>query len=349
MNRDARDSVQATQQVRAAMHQVTRRQWSLWFTGMIVAILAASAIAAFTLPGLSPHAHSEWYIFDRSLLMRGLMCMVSLFGVYVIHEQFQIHRVDVSISGALGEIQKRTEREHKLVGRDDLTGLYTRKFGEQRLFEEMAWSKRNVKPLVILRVNLDGVEKIEERVGSPSADSAIRLFAERLQHKVRSCDVAVYLDRGQFLILLPNCKSNNADIVLNRLNHLRFEFGELYTEISGGWANYVVGETVRELLMRAENALHKQGGNGATERPQVCISLDGNGEARERIAKLTPRERDVFKLLAKGRNNKEVANALGLSFRTVEEYRGNVMSTLGVHSGPELVFYAARNGILDLE
>ena len=62
---------------------------------------------------------------------------------------------------------------------------------------------------------------------------------------------------------------------------------------------------------------------------------------------LTSREREVLQLLAEGRANKEVANALGITTKTAETHRARIMAKLEVHSMSELVRYAIRNHIID--
>jgi DNA-binding NarL/FixJ family response regulator len=69
--------------------------------------------------------------------------------------------------------------------------------------------------------------------------------------------------------------------------------------------------------------------------------------AAESAEPLSPRERDVVRLLAEGKSNKEVANLLGLSVRTAETHRANVMHKLGVSSLAELVRYAVRNKLVE--
>jgi two-component system response regulator NreC len=61
---------------------------------------------------------------------------------------------------------------------------------------------------------------------------------------------------------------------------------------------------------------------------------------------LTPREIDVLRLLAKGNTNRQIADLLGLSIRTVENHRANLMSKLGLASRVELVNYAEEHGLL---
>jgi DNA-binding NarL/FixJ family response regulator len=55
---------------------------------------------------------------------------------------------------------------------------------------------------------------------------------------------------------------------------------------------------------------------------------------------LTPRQRDVLRLIVKGQRMKEIAANLGLSTRTVETHKYEMMQTLGLHSTAELVRYA---------
>ncbi len=61
---------------------------------------------------------------------------------------------------------------------------------------------------------------------------------------------------------------------------------------------------------------------------------------------LTRRELDVLRLLAKGNTNRQIADLLGLSMRTVENHRANLMGKLGLASRVELVNYAEEHNLL---
>ncbi|HXO15365.1 MAG TPA: response regulator transcription factor [Steroidobacteraceae bacterium] len=63
-------------------------------------------------------------------------------------------------------------------------------------------------------------------------------------------------------------------------------------------------------------------------------------------AGVTVREREVIQLVAEGQGNKEVASALGISVKTVEAHRANIMRKLHLHSVSDLVRYAIRNRIM---
>lgn len=61
---------------------------------------------------------------------------------------------------------------------------------------------------------------------------------------------------------------------------------------------------------------------------------------------LTDRERQVLNLVVTGKMNREIAEALGISIKTVDRHRTSVMRKTGVHSATELVAYALREGLL---
>jgi DNA-binding NarL/FixJ family response regulator len=73
-----------------------------------------------------------------------------------------------------------------------------------------------------------------------------------------------------------------------------------------------------------------------------------SGEA-PRLPKLTPREHEVVQLLAEGKSSKEVATLLNLSTKTAETHRSNIMRKLGFHSIRDIVVYAIKNNIIQVQ
>lgn len=82
----------------------------------------------------------------------------------------------------------------------------------------------------------------------------------------------------------------------------------------------------------------------------VALSRDKEARARQtetaeirgRVEKLTPRERDVMKLVVTGLLNKQIGGKLGISEKTVKVHRGRVMHKMGVSSVAELVALCAK-------
>jgi two-component system, LuxR family, response regulator FixJ len=77
---------------------------------------------------------------------------------------------------------------------------------------------------------------------------------------------------------------------------------------------------------------------------EILRSAQAAKSAAERLARLSPQEANVLRGLVDGKRNKIIAYELGLSPRTVEIYRANVMSKLGVHSLSEAVRIAYAGG-----
>jgi DNA-binding NarL/FixJ family response regulator len=65
--------------------------------------------------------------------------------------------------------------------------------------------------------------------------------------------------------------------------------------------------------------------------------------------KLTSREQEIMRLLAEGASKADIADRLCISIKTVENHRTNIMHKLNIHSAMELVRYAARLGLIDVE
>ena len=69
-------------------------------------------------------------------------------------------------------------------------------------------------------------------------------------------------------------------------------------------------------------------------------------KAEESQARPTPREREIIRLLAQGKTNKEIAAELGITVRTAETHRSRIMLKMGFHSLSDLIHYALRDKIV---
>ncbi len=81
-------------------------------------------------------------------------------------------------------------------------------------------------------------------------------------------------------------------------------------------------------------------------RASAALLQGRSGQGRAQRPQLTLRERELLQLVAEGKSNKRVASILGISKRTVENHRANIMRKLGLQSFSELVRYAVRNNIV---
>jgi DNA-binding NarL/FixJ family response regulator len=82
---------------------------------------------------------------------------------------------------------------------------------------------------------------------------------------------------------------------------------------------------------------------------EVLQSMKDEPEkAGDPVASLTPRQREILQLLAEGRSAKEVGAALGVSARTVEFHKYQMMERLDLHTSAELVHFAIKHGIVEI-
>ncbi|HEY7412292.1 MAG TPA: response regulator transcription factor [Vicinamibacteria bacterium] len=116
-----------------------------------------------------------------------------------------------------------------------------------------------------------------------------------------------------------------------------------------GVAGYVLKKTVGRDLASAVRAAHR---GGVVLDPEVArAALDDRGrpaaqESPDPYDTLTDREKQVLKLVAEGRSNKEVAQDLGISVKTAMSHREHVMAKLDVHNRTELVRFALQRGVI---
>jgi two-component system response regulator NreC len=118
--------------------------------------------------------------------------------------------------------------------------------------------------------------------------------------------------------------------------------------IGVGAAGYIIKRAVESELI---NAIHAVGRGELYVHPAMTRALLPE-PSRPRTAQpgseepLTPREKDVLNLIVHGYTNRQAADELGLSVRTVESHRANLMGKLGLNSRVELVRWAADRDML---
>jgi DNA-binding NarL/FixJ family response regulator len=117
--------------------------------------------------------------------------------------------------------------------------------------------------------------------------------------------------------------------------------------LESGAKGYVLKTDATRDLVAAVNALRSNKTFFTAKVAQLV--LDGYLDKKRKPAdsgRLTGRQREIVQLLAEGKSSKEVAAALGLSVKTAETHRANIMRRLDCHSVSELVRYAVRNNII---
>ena len=195
-------------------------------------------------------------------------------------------------------------------------------------------------------------------------DASFRTAIER-RLKFAGYEVETYSSGQQLLDRLPNVEKRGCillDVQMPGLTGLELqsrlaERGSLLPII------FVTGHsdtptTVRAIKAGAEAFLTKPASSeqliGAIERAMVRFESASNQRSeldafRGLVASLTPRERQVFSLIVRGKINKQIAYDLGTTERTVKAHRHEVMEKMQVNSLAALVSIAERLNLLDHE
>ena len=125
-----------------------------------------------------------------------------------------------------------------------------------------------------------------------------------------------------------------------------------------GAQGYLVKQTSAHILAKAIREIHKGKAfyspsvakrmvDKKQESPGQTSRFSRAGHKTKTEVRLTSREREVLQLVAEGRANKEVADDLGISIKTVEKHRQSVMHKLNLHDTSSLTRYAISAGIIE--
>ncbi len=116
--------------------------------------------------------------------------------------------------------------------------------------------------------------------------------------------------------------------------------------LRAGAKGYLLKDSIDRDLLEAVRAVAK---GEAYLSPAIADSVltDYRKHVTDPLDLLTNREREVLQLIAEGKTNKDIAQALNLSVYTVDAHRGRIMEKLNLHSTGELVRFAMRAGLVD--
>jgi DNA-binding NarL/FixJ family response regulator len=175
------------------------------------------------------------------------------------------------------------------------------------------------------------------------------VLASKLRPDVVVMDLAMPLLNGweatrQILKALPSAKI----VVLSTYDSEE----HIQQAIAAGAAAYLIKQTAAADLVKAIREVKK--GNAFFSpaiaqrlREQTCRTLTEAPATRAPSVELTVREAEVLQLIAEGFANKQIAAELGLSVKTVEKHRQQVMNKLDIHDTAGLVRHAAAKGIIE--
>jgi DNA-binding NarL/FixJ family response regulator len=143
--------------------------------------------------------------------------------------------------------------------------------------------------------------------------------------------------------------SPDTEILISTMHHS----DQLILDLLGsGVRGYIVkSDSDRDLVNAVENLSRKKP-FFSTHATELILTKYHSGQQKEdpveqTRGRLTAREREIVRMLSEGKSSPAIATLLGLSAKTVDTHRSNIMRKLRMHTASELVRYAVRNQIIE--
>lgn len=173
---------------------------------------------------------------------------------------------------------------HSAVSRDHLTGVYNRRYFEQRLTSELAYCQRHSAPISLIALDVDHFKRINDEHGHPVGDLVLRAIASALLDATRAEDITARTGGEEFMVIARGTGSEGAAALaqrlLNRVRTLRVPIagGSNQVTMSAGVASYEIFSeraTADGLVEAADNALLVAKREG---RNRICVQPFPLGE-----------------------------------------------------------------------
>lgn len=170
--------------------------------------------------------------------------------------------------GALRKLHGMLHNMHELSIRDELTGLYNRRFFGEQFEQLLQRATRYGEPFTLIFVDMDNFKLINDRYSHQIGDQALRQIARLMSATARGADLTARIGGDEFVILFPNTPLEKARLQVDRLcqNMRRFDWTVLFPDfvptMSIGMAQAEEHDTIEKLMDRADANLHRAKNEG---------------------------------------------------------------------------------------
>ena len=239
----------------AQLDRDVKRGWRGTLAGTAMLLV----VAVFCAPTLRFSTNTAVNALTAGILFL-LTLACSIYGLLQFHE---LKKVRNRLNEQLHHSIKQRRRAEKLYGLsilDPLTGLHNRRFGEERLEEEIDRAEKSGDPLALMIFDLDHFKEINDQFGHAAGDAALKEFSRRLKKAVRACDVPVRIGGDEFLVILPDCPRDRVNVILSRLGapEVLVDATKIPIKYSVGRSQYQFTDTIETMLKRADEGLYSQ-------------------------------------------------------------------------------------------
>jgi DNA-binding NarL/FixJ family response regulator len=178
------------------------------------------------------------------------------------------------------------------------------------------------------------------------AEDGVEAVERTLSEKPDVAILDVSMPRMTGLQAAREIKSHAPDVSVLLLS-MHDDERYFFEALKAGASGYVLKRAADTDLVDAVRAVARGESflSPLTENALVKAWLEGDGGEPQEL--LTPRELEIVKLIAEAHTNRQIADILKLSEKTVESHRGNLLAKLGMRDRVELVRYAIRRGLIE--
>jgi len=204
----------------------------------------------------------------------------------------------------------------------------------------------------VIRAGLRTILKAEpdlEVVGEAADGREALRLASELHPDIILMDISMPTPAGGGIETTRRLRDSLPDVRVLVLT-VHEDEGLLQEAVRAGAAGYIVKRAAEAELVSAVRTVWRGDMYVHPAMTRILLkdlAVQPTLNKRGSLESLTPREMDVLRLLAKGHTNRQIADALNVSVRTVEGHRANLMSKLELHSRVELTSFAEEHNLLD--
>jgi two-component system, cell cycle response regulator len=163
---------------------------------------------------------------------------------------------------------------------DALTTLYNRRYFRERLNREINLADRNRNEVSLILLDLDRLKRVNDTFGHPAGDSCLVHVAATMKTSVRNTDICARYGGEEFVVILPQCKRDDALIVAEHLREAISQtpvpkVGQVTASI--GVASYpAMASTADELVEMADRAMYLAKSSGRNQ-VRTLLAVEGSG------------------------------------------------------------------------
>lgn len=185
-----------------------------------------------------------------------------IFSFYLIYKAIVQTGIQSPYQIIFKELKQKEAELERQAAIDELTDLFNRRAALLLLQKQLSATRRRHHPLTICYIDLDGFKAVNDTFGHAEGDALLRNFAEILLQTIRVGDYACRMGGDEFLLILPDCRQEEALRLLSRLESRvqkrNAQLAGYRISFSFGLAEAIAGDKLDQLLESADRRMYAQ-------------------------------------------------------------------------------------------